>query len=242
MKRMRTKSKLPIVRRIIRWIDLVFCAVVITLTVWIPFRKDHRAIALGILAFLGVLGIILLLAQRKRRIEEAKKRKAVQRQIRFEKLMLVPNEAMRELLNEPDLYVLRGQSIDSDSALAAIRSNANTVVCVGDLNGTDHLFRAYAPQTKLISLDELIERFRPACSSQEIDERLRPHPKKRPGIRQILKTATGNKYLLLGILLYALSFILNYQIYYRLIGSLCFGLSALTTVFKPAVKDPTQSK
>ena len=233
---------MPIIRRIVRSMDLLFCATVITLAVWIPFRRDHRAVALGILAFLGVLGIVLLFAQRKRRIEEAKKRKAVQRQIRFEKLMLVPDETMRERLNEPDLYVLRGQTLDSDSALAAIRSSARTVACVGDLNGTERLFQAYMPKTKLILLDELIERFRPSCSSEEIDARLRPQKKKRPGLQQVLKTATGNKYLLLGILLYALSFILNYQIYYRLIGSLCFGLSALTTVFKPAGKDPTQNK
>lgn len=242
MKRKQTRKILPVVRRIVRSLDLLFCSVVITLTVWIPFRRDHRAIALGILAFVGVLGIILLFAYRKRRNEEAEKRKAVQREIQFEKLMLVTDETMQKSLHVSDLYVLRGKTIDPNSALAAIRSSARTVACVGDMNGTERLFQAYTPETKLISLDELIERLRPSCSSEEIDAHLRPNQRKRPGIRQILKTATGNKYLLLGILLYALSFILKYQLYYRLIGSLCFGLSALTTVFRHTGKDQVQSK
>ena len=174
----------------------------------------------------------MLFAHRRHKQEEEKRRRSVRRQIQFEKLMLVPDETLQETLDEPDLYVIRNKTIDQDNALDAIRSSAKSIACIGELNGTERLFRTYTPATKLISFDELVERVRPSCSGAEIEARLHPQKKRRTGMRSLFKNVSANKYLLLGIVLYALSFILPYQLYYRLIGSLCFGLSALTTVFR----------
>ena len=233
MKRKCKRNTRNVVKEIVRSFDLIFCAAVITAAVWIPFRKDQKALAFGLLAFFGVLGAILLFAHRKRKQEEGKRRNAVKRQIQLEKLMLLSDEALQEKLNQFALCIIRGQTIGADSAFSAIRSRAKTVVCVGELNSdAERLFQTYAPETKLILSDEVIDRVRPDVSKAEIEARLHAKAKNRPQLRSLLQNMTGNRYLLLGIGLYALSFVTKYQLYYRLIGSLCFGLSALTTVFR----------
>lgn len=219
-------------RHVVRSIDIIFCAAIVTASFLIPYRKDRRTLAFGLLAFFGVLGIAFLFERRKRKQREEAKRRKTEREIQLEKLMLLSDAEWKEMLNEPDLFVIRKKTLDADSAFSAIRSHAPVVACVGDSDGIERLFSDYAPQTRLLKADELIARLHPSCTDAEIVQRLKTPQKKKIPLRTMLRAATGKKYLLLGFALYALSFLTSYKLYYRLIGSLCFALSAITTVFR----------
>lgn len=230
---MRTEQNPSQTRRVLSVLDrLVFCALCAA-AVLIPLQRHRYAAVFAVLCGASVLLLLSALDKRAAKKEAGRIRAETARAIRLEKLLMLPDEAIRAALNEPSLLFLRSEHPSGAEILAALRSHPRVLAHLTDPAEIEPLIRAYSPETRLLDADALLNGLSLSCTEEEVDRRQSFASKKRRNPLRFSWHALGNrrKFLLLGTLLLVLSLVWKYKIYYRLLASLCFTMTAFSGGF-----------
>lgn len=144
-----------------------------------------------------------------------------------ERLLLMRDETINDALGFDSFFLIRKQSPTSFDVLEAIRQKTAAIGILFHIPETDDLIRRYAPNTTVIEKEELLYRVFHISNGAN----------KEGGFPYLLLQAGVNKYLLLGIVLFGLSFFVNTKIYYRALSSLCLIIAPFAGILSNRINN-----
>jgi hypothetical protein len=178
----------------------------------------HRKLAVLIpLYFIVLLAVHYVRANRlkekgiRKELEENEKRIML-------RCLLKSDDELRDLLDLPDLYVIRSMHPDESDVIEAILSGAKVIGVSERTTEMEEVASLSEAQVSLVDLKEKV------FAHQST-------PRKRKTNNIITNTAghiyfgPNAKYYVLGAILFALSFLVKYKIYYRTATAVCLVLA-----------------
>lgn len=217
---MRKKRKSnPIIKRIFIIADSIVFTVLILLLLR-PFMRSSAQKWLFIPIGAGVFGVILLIRFKLKNIRQVREREAQIKQQSVDRLLLCEDESLSQILGHSRFILIRNEHPERTDIMEAIRRNADAVGFLSQKTEYAYLIDMYSPDMKIYSIDDLL---RLIFHQNEKRSDGRVHIR-RPLIHM-------NKYCILGILLFAVSFFFKSKIYYRMISCICLIFALVSGIF-----------
>lgn len=222
-----------LLRRIPAALDRLAFSALCALAVLIPLRRHDRAALIAVLTFFAALLVLVALDRRRAAFAREVLYKETERAIRLEKLLLLPEDAIRTALDEPSLILLRSENPSVGEITEALRMRPRVLCVLSNPAPLKPLIETHAPGTRLIGADALLDAARISCTQKEIEDRLSAQRAARQKRRRFPIRLYGGawRFLLLGTLLLVLSLLWKHKIYYRLLSCLSFGMSVISGTF-----------
>lgn len=210
-------------RHIGTYLDMLIFIVLILLAVSVLIGRNAHHPAIMILLTAALLLVGVLINRRKEQKRKAEERLSIERDILTEKLFLLSDESLSNMLKEPNMIFIRRFRPDEGEVLSAIAKQPNLLICAVKDSKTEDLIRRQSPKTQLYDLIEAAAKAGILCTPMEIETRRNETQNTRKkALKSRLWTISGwNRYLMLGMLLLVLSFVTSHKIYYRLLSSAC---------------------
>lgn len=204
-------------RRSFIWIDSMLFSLLLYGALQGLFGSKKRVLK-GLL-LLGILSAVFLTAAYRERQRKAAEKKAKRKKELLEKALLLSDAELSDLLHTERFVLIRKADPDMFDITDAIR-NGPSAIGIAQMNPqTKELIEKYRPEIRVIDFDTVIETLFPEESVTANENVSEP----KIGI---------NKYLLLGLILLGLSFILRYKLYFRILSYVCMTLAMLSAVFR----------
>jgi len=217
---MRSKEKtVNRIRHAFRIADTMLFSFLLLLLIlpYISFSA-HKWIAIPV--YLLIAAIVFLFRKRYRSISSRKREYMIKEQQQIEHILLQSDEALSERFGKRHFILIRKERPDRFDVMEAIRNHADAVGLFSEDAALKELILSYSPQTAVYLRKDLISVF-------NADEEHTAENRHRDII--LLKY---NRYLMLGILFLAASFLLRSKIYYRMISSVCLIIAAVSGIFE----------
>lgn len=223
----------PLYRKAFRFFDKLVFSAICAAALWIPFRQNDSWMLICSAVLMSVLLLLILFDRKKAREEEMFRLETIKKTIRLEKLLLADDEKICAALHEPDLYFIRKTDAGESDLLAAVRNGNRCILFIGEADRFQPLIKLHAPDTRLIDARACMDSIGIECSDAEAIERLAALQKpRRKRIRfQDLPYNGRLRFILLGTLLFVLSYVWKYKIYYRLLAMACFVIPVISGTF-----------
>lgn len=218
---MRSKEKTAnCVRKLFRIADTMLFSFLLMLLI-LPYMRfaTHKWILIPV--FLLITVIVCLFRTRYRSISIRKKSYQNKEQQQIEHILLQSDEALSERFGKQRFILIRKECPDRFDVMEAIRKQADAIGLFSDDPALMQPIMSYSPQTAVYLRKELI-----CAYSGDVSEAYAAKDRFR-----IIASLKYNRYLILGILFLAASFLLRLKIYYRVISSVCLIIAAVSGIF-----------
>jgi len=194
-----------------------------SLLLCLPLRPRLKSAPLFLAVYAGALAAVFLLhgAANKRRARETKRKEGERYAI--ERLLLTDDDTLRTLTGEPGFVLVRSLHPDIADVACALRSGATSLGLFEITAEARAFLDRHAPQCRAFDREQLLHL---VSNGGEQPQHVR---------KCLPDSPLFSKYLCLGILLLALSFLVRLKIYFRSVASICLILSAFSGVFRNSV-------
>ena len=186
-----------------------------------PFFHIAKHPILSVVVLIGICGIVLAVRINYLGLSKQRRLKANLRQEQIDRLLLMSDESLSKIFGKERFILIRKQNPDRFDILEAIRKGADAIGLLSNQFAFRDLIKAYAPKTSVYNADEILY-------SAEAGHMRNDLPKYDPSAKKRFRL---NKYCLVGIVLFCISFILRYKIYYRMISCLCLFFASISGAF-----------
>lgn len=212
------KKSSTVIHNLFGFADTVLFSVFLVLLI-LPYIGSAKRTWIIIPIGFAVYLLVAVIRKRSHTAELRKKSLYETQQRKIEQLLLLSDEDLSRRFGKNNFILIRKERPDKFDVLDAIRKHADAIGMFTQDAAMIELIRSYSPGTDIYCkqdlLDEDAEKKDGGARGRAISHRneFLPHL---------------NKYLVLGILFFIVSFILHAKIYYRVVSSACLITAAVS--------------
>lgn len=208
------------VRNLFLTIDTMLFSILLFLPLYRSLFLNRRKwfAALLILCFFIIVLLLRFKYASYRRNAEIR---ITERKQKTERLLFISDETLSGLFHKDHFILIRKERPERFDVIDAMRRGADAIGVFGSSRPFLELIRTYDPSVEIFDTNAMLKKvYGETGETGEVGKRL-------SGL---------NKYLLIGLIFLAASFVLKTKIYFRALSSLCFILACISGFFHNRMK------